>query len=207
MWKQIIGNECLSEEKLKLNNEKPSTERICGLKLTPCRTLSHAIWRRMPWSLDSPICTMWEYVHPWPSKDGKNMSQKYLSCWNLQVVCAQLVFRNKEPPKPASGGGLAVPNTITFHKTWPKLCQLQRNIQLSCPRKQCQKPFVREEMTQICITSKETELYPFLESTSKNECFGKECPKWVLLRRRQLQLQPAKLASQTPKHSQTCPEK
>ena len=49
-------------------------------------------------------------------------------------------------------------------------------------------------MTQIGITSKESEPYPVLESNSKNECFGKEWPKLVLLRRRHLQ--PASQGSQ-----------
>ena len=35
-------------------------------------------------------------------------------------------------------------------------------------------------MAQIGITSKETELYPVLESNSKNEGFGEEWPKWTL---------------------------
>ena len=47
-------------------------------------------------------------------------------------------------------------------------------------------------MTQIGITS--TEPYPVLESNSKNECFGKEWPKLVLLRRKHLQ--PARQDSQ-----------
>ena len=56
-------------------------------------------------------------------------------------------------------------------------------------------------MTQIGITSKESEPYPVLESNSKNECFGKEWPKLVLLRRRHLQ--PASQGSQPNKTPNT----
>ena len=83
------------------------------------------------------------------------------------------------------------------YKVWPYSQPASR-------RKQCQKPGVQAETTQFGITSKETEFCPVLESNSESECFGKEWPKLVLLRRRHLQ--PASQDSQPDTRTQAQPD-
>ena len=171
MWKLIMAMSVCQKKSWTMKNQ--TLNGICGLKLTQTRTLSHAIWRRKPSSLHSPICTMWECTCL-ALQTGKNMSQKYPSCWNL-------VYRHQNLSWPS-----LIPLLLTRHDQNFVSCKETYNYP------------VRESNTKnlvfgwkwpklILLPMLERELYPVLESNSKNECFDKEWPKLVWLRRRHLQ--------------------
>ena len=135
---------------------------------------------------------------------GKNISPKYSSCWNLQVVSALLVFRNWEPQTHISSSKLIL--VLLPEEAWLSLIPLlltrhDRNF-VGCTKtynylvreSNAKNQAFGQKWPKVVLLFKDTEPYPVIESNSKNTCFGKEWPKLVLLRRKHLE--PARQDSQ-----------
>ena len=143
-------------QKKRLKNEKPSTERNMRSQsdsdknFEPCRLAPKALKSRFSKLHGVRIkCTSLDF------QIGKNISPKYSSCWNLQVVSALLVFRNWEPQTHISSSKLIL--VLLPEEAWLSLIPLL---------------LTRHDRNFVGCTK--TYNYLVRESNAKNQAFGQK---------------------------------